>query len=180
MYDISEGLTGYSPGLLRTNPSNPNPYYTNHWRVIFSHIPNTEYFCQKVTFPSQSLNRVTLGTPMNPIHFEGDARDPLVFTMEFLMDEDFQAYRELHEWLNQEKPWEDSSDFNKNINKQHTASVIMHTNKDNANIEFRLYNCFPTTLGGLDLDSKSTDLSNFYVQADFSFDYFTIHSLRGS
>ena len=120
-------------------------------------------------------------------------------TIQFLVDENLENYREIHGWLtgvgfpkNYEQfqtlqgagtdrfPSTQNVGTSKELGeiKKATqddgglysdATLVILTSKNNANLEVRFRNIYPTSLSGLDYNQQATDVD--YLTATVSFEY---------
>ena len=162
-------------------------------------LPKVEYFCTAANVPGINLGTAEQITPLKDIPLPGDRLQYDTLTIQFLVDENLENYREIHGWLtgvgfpkNYEQfqtlqgastdrfPSTQNTGTSKEIGeiKKATqddgglysdATLMILTSKNNANLEVRFRNIYPTSLSGLDYNQQATDVD--YLTATVSFEY---------
>ena len=162
-------------------------------------LPKVEYFCTAANLPGINLGTAEQITPLKDIPLPGDRLQYDTLTIQFLVDENLENYREIHGWLtgvgfpkNYEQfqtlqgastdrfPSTQNTGTSKEIGeiKKATqddgglysdATLMILTSKNNANLEVRFRNIYPTSLSGLDYNQQASDVD--YLTATVSFEY---------
>ena len=162
-------------------------------------LPKVEYFCTAANVPGVTLGGTSQPTPMRDIPLAGDTLDYDSLTIQFLVDENLENYREMHGWLTglgAPKGYEQfralqgaASDryvtttdvgINNELGKVRKAvqddggiysdaTLFITTSKNNANLEVRFRNIYPSALSGLDYNQQANDVD--YLTATVTFQY---------
>ena len=162
-------------------------------------LPKVEYFCTAANVPGINLGTAEQITPLKDIPLPGDRLQYDTLTIQFLVDENLENYREIHGWLtgvgfpkNYEQfqtlqgastdrfPSTQNTGTSKEIGeiKKATqddgglysdATLMILTSKNNANLEVIFRNIYPTSLSGLDYNQQATDVD--YLTATVTFEY---------
>ena len=162
-------------------------------------LPKVEFFVTTANVPGVSLGTTTQPTPLKDVPIPGDKLDYDTLNLQFLVDENLENYREIHGWLtgvgfpkNYEQfqtlqgagtdrfPSTQNVGTSKELGeiKKATqddgglysdATLMILTSKNNANLEVRFRNIYPTSLSGLDYNQQATDID--YLTATVSFEY---------
>ena len=162
-------------------------------------LPKVEYFCTAANVPGINLGTAEQITPLKDIPLPGDRLQYDTLTIQFLVDENLENYREIHGWLtgvgfpkNYEQfqllqgastdrfPSTQNTGTSKELGevKKATqddgglysdATLMILTSKNNANLEVRFRNIYPTSLSGLDYNQQAADVD--YLTATVSFEY---------
>ena len=162
-------------------------------------LPKVEYFCTAANVPGINLGTAEQITPLKDIPLPGDRLQYDTLTIQFLVDENLENYREIHGWLtgvgfpkNYEQfqtlqgastdrfPTTQNTGTSKEVGeiKKATqddgglysdATLMILTSKNNANLEVRFRNIYPTSLSGLDYNQQATDVD--YLTATVTFEY---------
>ena len=162
-------------------------------------LPKVEYFCTAANVPGINLGTAEQITPLKAIPLPGDRLQYDTLTIQFLVDENLENYREIHGWLtgvgfpkNYEQfqtlqgastdrfPSTQNTGTSKEIGeiKKATqddgglysdATLMILTSKNNANLEVRFRNIYPTSLSGLDYNQQAADVD--YLTATVTFEY---------
>ena len=162
-------------------------------------LPKVEYFCTAANVPGINLGTAEQITPLKDIPLPGDRLQYDTLTIQFLVDENLENYREIHGWLT-------GVGFPKNYEQFQTlqgastdrfpstqntgtsnelgeikkatqddgglysdATLMILTSKNNANLEVRFRNIYPTSLSGLDYNQQAADVD--YLTATVTFEY---------
>lgn len=120
---------------------------------------NTEFFITSFTIPSitsgevQTNFRNRIGyTPGEAITFES-------LSLRFAIDEDMNNYTEMFNWIK----------ANTNTIERHDMILSVMSSHNNVNKQFQFKESFPTSLGGVEFNSQSSEVT--YLQADLTFRY---------
>jgi len=153
-------------------------------------LPNVEYFCTAINVPGEKLTYQDLNVT-------------------FLVDENLENYRELHNWLTGLGFPEDHTQFaslqsagtdrfptsggsvSTEIGKQKygapsagstlsDATLMVLTNKNNPVVEVRFKDIFPTSIGPLQYNQQETDISYLSVNCVFKYEIYTFAGINSS
>ena len=162
-------------------------------------LPKVEYFCTAANIPGISIPSPLQPTPLADIPLPGDTISFDDLSVSFLVDENLENYREIHGWMYgigfpiSRTQFGDLVDAGKDrfptlgkdslktdpgkvkygakplgpIFSDATLNVL--TSKNNANIEVRFSDVFPTALSGLDFNQQADDVN--YLSATVTFKY---------
>jgi len=162
-------------------------------------LPKVEYFCTAANIPGISIPSPQQPTPLADIPLPGDTISFDDLSVTFLVDENLENYREIHGWMYgigfpfSRTQFGDLVDAGKDrfptqgkdslktdpgkvkygakplgpIFSDATLNVL--TSKNNANIEVRFSDVFPTALSGLDFNQQADDVN--YLSATVTFKY---------
>ena len=169
------------------------------FRFSIIKLPKVEYFATAANIPGITLGQANQPTPLKDIPIPGDKLEYDNLNITFLVDENLENYREIHGWLtglgfpkdseqfrNLQNAGSDRFPSTQNVGtskelgeiKKATqddgglysdATLIILTSKNNANLEVRFRNIYPTSLSGLDYNQQATDVD--YLTATVSFEY---------
>lgn len=152
-----------------------------NFTINIQRIPNIEFFVQKMAIPGLSATPVAHETPMSALY---DVNDKLTYSdleLTFIIDENMNNYKEILDWLegisgptspNQTKQLE----LSKYGFKSDIIATITNSHK-NPNTRFTFRNCFPTSLGQVDLDVNVQDVSYATCSVTMRYDTFTMEQL---
>ena len=167
------------------------------FRFKCTKLPEVEFTCQTANIPGISLGGATQSTPLLDVPVPGDKLTFGSLDITFLVDENLNNYKEIHDWLLglgfpqnytqfQDLQTEGQDRFpgttrsTANIGRQpraplpeggiySDATLTVLNSKNIAKTEIRFQNVYPTSLGGLSYDIKLADVD--YLQAPVSFAY---------
>ena len=170
------------------------------FRFKCSKLPTVEFFCQTANIPGISLGQATIDTPLKSIPFPGDELNYQDLGISFLVDENLNNYKEIHDWLtglgapqnhNQFStlrdtgtdrfPGQTTNSPNNNAvpdgGTYSDATLTILNSKNIAKVEIRFHNIFPTSLGSLSYDVQASDVNYLQASVDFSYMYYEIVQL---
>ena len=167
------------------------------FRFKCTKIPEVEFTCQTANIPGISLGGAVQPTSLSDLPLPGDKLTFGSLDITFLVDENLNNYKEIHDWLlglgfpqnhtqfqNLQTDGQDrfpgSTRSTANIGRQpraplpeggiySDATLTVLNSKNIAKTEIRFQNVYPTSLSGLSYDIKLTDVD--YLQASVSFSY---------
>jgi hypothetical protein len=167
------------------------------FRFKCTKLPEVEFTCQTANIPGISLGSATQPTPLVDIPIPGDKISFQSLDINFLVDENLNNYKEIHDWLigigfpqnytqfqNLQAEGSDrfpgstrstaatGSSTPQPLSEGGTysdATLTILNSKNIAKTEIRFQNVYPTSLGSLSYDVKLTDVD--YLQAAVSFNY---------
>ena len=175
------------------------------FRFKCTKLPEVEFFCQTANVPGISLGDATFATSLKDISIPGDTVVYSSLDMTFLVDENLNNYKELHDWIIGLGFPQDYRQFSDVLGtgadrfpgstsssaatgtsiKQplseggiySDATLTVLSNKNIAKTEIRFQNVYPTSLGSLSYDIKAGDVDYLQVQASFNYMYYDIIQL---
>ena len=178
------------------------------FRFKMTKLPNVEFFVQTANIPGISLGSTTLETPLKDIAGVGDKVTYQSLDVTFLVDENLNNYKEIHDWITGLGFPQDHKQFNTllatgsdrfsgstastaatgtsiaqpaddgGIYSDATLTVL--NSKNIAKTEIRFQNVYPTSLAALSYDIKASDVDYISVQASFSYMYYDIVQISSS
>ena len=183
--------------VINREPSKRDYASPVQFRFKMTKLPLVEFFVQSANLPGISLGNATQTTPLYDIPIPGDKISYSSLDLSFIVDENLNNYKEIHDWLLglgfpqnytqfQDLQTEGQDRFpgttrsTANIGRQpraplpeggiySDATLTVLNSKNIAKTEIRFQNVYPTSLGGLSYDIKLADVD--YLQAPVSFAY---------
>ena len=161
----------------------------SQWRLVFTRIPKTTWFCTAANLPGISLGEAQFPTPMHDIYLTGDKLTFENLNITFIVDEELQNYRELWNWLvgmgspKERSQWaaelaKGNSPTTENIaaksesNIYSDATLIIYNSKNIPKVEVHFKDMFPTSLSALEYSQELTDVEYFKATATFRYLYY--------
>ena len=162
-------------------------------------LPKVEYFCTSVNVPGISLGDAIQATSLKNIPIPGDKLTYEPLQMTFLVDENLENFQEIHGWLvglgfprdhrefrnllssgDDRFPTRNASNVSTEAGKSKfaaadagptlsDATLTVLSSKNNAQLEVRFRDVYPTGLTGLQYDQQAADVD--YLTATVSFNY---------
>ena len=175
-------LPGYTQGAQNASPLSPinrqptstNYLYQTFYKFQMRRLPKVNYFMQKVSLPDfasggpieQPTRFVSVKHPSRNVSFDN-------LSIEFLVDENLENWRELYDWMRTIYLVDDYRKFESETSTHFTeGSILLLNSAMNVNKEIRFHNLLPISLSGIDFDSTDTDLSPRIATATFAFDFY--------
>jgi hypothetical protein len=178
------------------------------FRFKMTKLPTVEFFVQTANIPGITLGDTTMPTPLKEISMPGDKLTYQTLEVSFLVDENLNNYKEIHDWMTgigfpeDHKQFADVLATGSDRFSRSTAStaavgsgkpaplseggiysdatLIVLNNKNIAKTEIRFQNVYPTSLGSLSYDIKASDVDYLQVSASFNYMYYDIVQISSS
>ena len=175
------------------------------FRFKCSKLPTVEFFCQTANIPGIGLGVADVDTPLKSIPFPGDKVTYQDLAISFLVDENLNNYKEIHDWIialgfpqnhtqfadlqaagADRYPGTTSGAVVPITNTPvplaeggtySDATLTVLNSKNIAVTEIRFNNIFPTSLGSLSYDVQASDVNYLQASVDFSYMYYEIVQL---
>ena len=182
IFNNGNQLPGYTQGAQNASPLSPinrqptstNYLYQTFYKFQMRRLPKVNYFMQKVSLPDfasggpieQPTRFVSVKHPSRNVSFDN-------LSIEFLVDENLENWRELYDWMRTIYLVDDYRKFESETSTHFTeGSILLLNSAMNVNKEIRFHNLLPISLSGIDFDSTDTDLSPRIATATFAFDFY--------
>lgn len=153
------------------SPDNINYLSPVGFRFYIEVLPKTNWFMTSANLPGISLGEAVQPTPFLQTAVPGDTLvfDPL--SIQFLVDEDLQNWRELYDWMAglgfpHNYP-EYAAQKAKHIYSDATLTILNSNMNPNYRIIFK--DLFPTNLSEVLFDSASADIEGIKATATFRY-----------
>ena len=167
------------------------------FRFKIAKLPQVEFFIQTVNLPGISLPEATVQTPLWDYAVPGDEISFQSLDISFLVDENLNNYKELHDWLSGlgfGKSHQQFADMRATGTDRFPgtvastaasgtatpgpipegsiysdATLTILNSKNIAKTEVRFQNVFPTSIGSLSYNVQASDVDYLKAQASFSY-----------
>ena len=172
------------------------------FRFKMTKLPNVEFFVQTANIPGITLGETSMATPLKDIPIPGDKVTYSSLDVSFLVDENLNNYKEIHDWITGIGFPQDHKQFSTLLGTSadrfpgttsstaatgtsiaqpldeggiySDATLTVLNNKNIAKTEIRFQNVYPTSLGGLSYSITASDVDYLTVNASFSYMYYDI------
>jgi hypothetical protein len=133
-----------------------------NFSISIERLPNVEFFCQKTSVPGLTAQAITMGSPTNPFYEVQSQVQYGDLDITFIVDENMNNYKEVLNWMEgisgpestkQTKSLLAGAGFKSDI-----VLTITNSHK-NPHVRFQFKDCFPTSLGSIQLDVNVEDVS---------------------
>ena len=172
------------------------------WRITFDRLPKCSWFCTSTNIPGITLGEAQYATPMQDIVVTGDKLTFETLNVQFIVDEEYENYRELWDWIVGIGFPKQHSQFTEALsgsNRQtlqslgssapssigsggsntpsetalySDATMLIYNSKNIAKLELNFKDIFPINLGGLQYTQDATDVEYLKADASFRFLYY--------
>lgn len=132
------------------------------FKLVFSKIPNTEFFCQSISIPALRLNPVTQNTPFLDVNWQGEKvnHEPLVASI--LLDKQMNTYSEIYKWLK-------GMSVLKQAEEGFSDCQVIIGEKT-----FNFVDVWPMSLAAIDLSIATPVVETVAFTVMFEYDYFDL------
>ena len=150
-----------------------NQTQANRFEFVFSNLPNVTYSLYEVNLPGINMMNPESPTLFNRVYYGADSAtfDPI--TVNFLVQEDFANYFELHDWM-RAISFPDSFADRRDLEKfrgDNSSGFLTVNNSNNLPLyRFHFENIIPNSLSSLML--TATDASEIFASAVFNYTIF--------
>jgi hypothetical protein len=172
------------------------------FRFKCSKLPTVEFFCQTANIPGISIGTASMPTGLKDIPIPGEKVSYSDLAISFLVDENLNNYKEIHDWIiglgfpqNHTQFADLQATGSDRYPGSTTGAIVPETNiavplseggtysdatltvlnsKNIAVTEIRFHNIFPTSLGALSYDVQASDVNYLSTSVDFSYMYYEI------
>ena len=173
--------------LTRT-PQNTNLLQPTKYLLTFSRIPNVQYFCQAVNLPGVSVGQAPLNFPSVDVYAPGNKLTYNNLMVTFTVDEALQSWTEMYNWFRSFASPNGTTERNRLSSLQNEgknppkpwysdATLTVLSGLNNPLIRIQFYDCFPTSIGDINFDTKSSADTIITCTATFryqSYQYLTL------
>jgi hypothetical protein len=149
--------------------------------------PKVDFFCNTARIPEISLGTATQSSYLKDIEIPGEKISYGDLTIQFLVDENMENYRIVHDWITGLGFPETAQQFKdattdvagaREMNEQFADGTLRILNSNfNEIAKVKFLDMFPVSLSSLDFDATSTDVNYFTAQATFKY---TVYQLTSS
>jgi len=178
------------------------------FRFKMTKLPLVEFTVQTANIPGIALGSTSFDTPLKDIAGVGDKVTYQTLDVSFLVDENLNNYKEIHDWITGLGFPQDHKQFKtlqgtgadrfpgttSNTAARGTsipqpldeggiysdATLTVLNSKNIAKTEIRFQNVFPISLGSLSYDIKASDVDYLQVNASFNYMYYDIVQISSS
>ena len=183
--------------VLNRNPSKLDYASPVQFRFKCTKLPLVEFFVQSVNLPGINLGSAQQTNPLYDIPLPGDKITYASLDLSFVVDENLNNYKEIHDWLlalgfpnnhtqfanlqtegSDRFPGSTAGSIVPGVatpaplaegGTYSDATLTVLNSKNIAKTEIRFQNVYPTSLSSLSYDVRQTDID--YIQANVSFQY---------
>lgn len=146
--------------------------------VIRKRFKNLEFFAQTVQHPDLSVGAARVPFRGTDAHMPGDKLEYGTLTIEAIMDENMNVYKEMHTWLEktvtEKYKSPDKIKFNDQDVSTYDISLSVLSSKNNTTNTIRYKSAFPINIGSVNFQSSVSDVNYITFPITFQYTGFTI------
>jgi len=163
-------------------PETLNYLKPNGFQFNIDALPNVSYFCQSAQIPNLSLSQAFIANPLVDFTVPGTNLTYDELTIKFIVQEDFQNYIELHDWMTglgfpeereQYKQFRQTRGGNNkgfSTSGDYSDATLTILDSDlNPNMNITFIDCYPISLQGLEFDISDGNAQYLTAQATFKY-----------
>ena len=159
-------------------PDNYNLLSPISFKFQIRKLPTVSYFCQTVNIPGVTLGEAIRPTPFVDFALPGDKVTYDDLSISFLVDEDMENYIEMVDWIkklgNTTDPTKQYATLTGTDGKLSDCSLTILTNNMNANRDIVFFDCWPTSLSELSMETVAGEVEPLQTTATFKYRDFEI------
>ncbi len=153
-------------------PDNINQLSPVGYRFTIDNLPNVNWFITNVNVPGIQLGEVVQPTPLMQTQVPGNDLIYEPINVEFIIDEDLQAWKEIYNWMNglgfpDEYGQYAAQKASGHLYSDAVLSILNSNMNPNHRIIFK--DLFPTSISEILFDSGSADLGTIKAVATFRY-----------
>ena len=152
-----------------------NMLKSNSFQFNIDRMPETTFRIVSINLPDISVPAPMAPSAASSQWFPGSTSEFSQLVLVFLVDENLKNYEEIYRWITQQR-YNVAGDFQaKNTTESNLVSdgtMLTLDNASNPNRVIKFYDLFPTSLSGLDFNTRSTDPTPVECTATFYFSRF--------
>ena len=153
----------------------------NGFRFNVKRLPNVSFFVQTVNIPGVTMNADETQTPFNTIYRVGDRLTWDDLTLTIRSDEDLDAFSEIFDWMVAATKsagfagYQSLVDGDDGVYSDATLTILNSKKNSNKILTFR--DMFPITLGAINMDVTTSDITYSTFDVTFKYNTYTLGSL---
>tara|TARA_A200000159_G_C7305021_1_gene331916 strand:+ start:704 stop:1198 length:495 start_codon:yes stop_codon:yes gene_type:complete len=152
-----------------------------NFTISVQRIPNVEFFTQKMVIPGIQGTPVAVDNPLKAIYQQNDKLVYSDLELTMILDENMNNYKEILNWMEGiafPEETKQHKDLAKSTDGLYSDIIATITNSHkNPNIRFTFTNCFPVSLGSINLDVDVSDVSYATCGVTMRFDSMKMEQL---
>lgn len=133
--------------------------------------PNVEYFIIRAALPEINVEPANHATMNRNLVMPGDKAEYAPLELEFMIDEDMNNWKEMHDWLLGQVVGKDA--IHDDLKHRDVTLSIMNSHNNVAK-QIQFVDAFPTNLSGLDFNLQNTDVQYLSATVTMRYSYFKV------
>lgn len=155
-------------GKVSTERQDINFLAPNNFQLVIDNqsFKNTQLTVQKVSIPDISLPKANVSGPMRNFGMSGDKMEYAPLEITFVIDEDLDNYKEIHDWMLGQLTIEDNGTA---AAKTRDITLIINTSHNNTTKQITFADAYPVSLSSVPFEADVADVE--YMTASVTFEY---------
>jgi len=178
---MTDNLPGLSPDvsvdILQRQPTNTNYILNTGFYFGIQRLPNVQYFCQEANLPGLNFGEILQPTRFINVKHPASKLTYESLDITFIVDEDLENWREVHNWMKSIVNIEDADDQISPADQYSDATLILLNSAMRENVRIKFNNCFPTTLTGLRFMTTPSETEPQTASMTLTFDTYEIEKV---
>ena len=186
-----------SSNVLNRQPSNLDYARPTQFAFNILKVPNVQYFTTEINLPGIAFSGdAIMNSRYKAMPFMGDTLDYSPLEIQMNVQEDMANWREIYDWMTgigfPTTPTEFETAITEAQSEKTTiqrgelsnpnvltsdATLTILSNKNNPLIRVTFRNMYPTSLSGLQFDTKDVEAMTMTASVTFNYDLYTIEVL---
>jgi hypothetical protein len=166
-------------------PCNTDLLQSAKFILSFPRISTTQFFCQSANIPGISSGFAMQNTMFSDLPIPGDKINYETFNIEFLLDEELQSWRQIHDWIRglvfpeefeEYKNLKNASKYSQQMRypQYADAELIVLGSNNLPTIKIHIIEAFPVSVSGIDFDIRLGSERTLSAIATFKFKRYDI------
>lgn len=172
-----------------TQPTNLNLLDPINFQFRIDRLPHVNYFIQSINIPSVSTGQADIPTPFIRMPMVGDHITYGLLSATFRLDEDFNNYIQIYNWIRAigfPETFQENADWIRDQGKVPTnphaafysdGTLVILTSQRNPNIEVNFRDMYPAFLSDVNFNTQEIEFNPLEATVSFNFRSFDIKKL---
>lgn len=137
-------------------------------------LPNVSILTQNFNIPTITVNEAIQVTPTMNLPLPGDKMIFEDLMVEFILDENFEAWKEVHNWILSLVNPQCSSKFKSDDSKTCDGKIIIYNSHNNVIATLSFYDLWPNILSEVDVTEEDSETVYKKVSVTFKYTLYTV------
>ena len=171
--------------LKDNSPCNQDILQSSKFILAFPRISTTQFFCQSANIPEISTSSTLQNTMFSDLNIPGDKLQYGTLEIEFLLDEELESWRQVHDWMrgitfpenfDEYKNLKHLSKYSENSLFPQYADAYLTVLSSNGvpTTKCHFIEAFPVSLSGISFDIRVGSEKTMIASASFKFKRYDI------
>ena len=164
------------------------------FKFTLARAPKVDFFSNTANIPSIDLGNATQPTYLRDLPIPGDKIEFQDFNLRFIIDENFENYLEVHNWMRtlgyprdlaeysrliKERRQTGTNSGSETVNIFSDGTLFILNSNYNSTIQVRFTDLYPYSLSTLEFNATESDYNYFTADVSFKYTMFDMYSPSG-